>query len=575
MRRRLGAGVAQHPKDGYLFCMVSDAEDLAAALRPRYELERVVGVGGMATVYLARELRHGRRVALKVLRPDLAAVIGAERFLKEIEIAAALSHPNILPLLDSGQAGRGIDGSADRSLTLSTPRSAGPSIPRSSDFLYYVMPFVEGGSLRQLLRRESPLPAARAAGVVREVADALAYAHRQGIIHRDIKPENILFLQGHAVVTDFGIAKAVLSAGDAQLTRSGFPLGTPGYMSPEQAAGSTAVDARMDVYGLACVAYEMVVGQTPGMWLDDEAVRLGRFTEAEPAHRERLDRLPGRVEQVLAKALAMHPNRRYRGPDLFAADFAAATRPGTVVDHAAARRIVRRAATLEPEMSAETGGLTMGGVERIAAEAGIPPSRVREVADGVAVNNEGPARGGVFGLRPTLVLERVVDAEVARADYGGLLEEIRVGLGETGQLNATLDDSMLWSSPVRGGGRKAEVLVSPRPGGTRVRIADREGAPTAFALVPIGVGSAVLVGIVGAIVSGATGSDAAATVAGIGASLGAFTTGYLAVRFAFRRQLRRRHRELQGLLHRLETLIRDRAYRREEGPDVGTPPVVG
>jgi len=540
--------------------------ELVDALRPRYELDRFLGSGGMATVYLAQDLRHRRPVAVKVLRPDLAAAIGSDRFLKEIEIAARLSHPNILPLLDSGRVG-GSAGRPAEDLPIDRPPD-----PSSAEVLYYVMPYVAGGSLREVLRREGTLPPARAAAIVREVADALAYAHRQGIVHRDIKPENVLFLQGHAVVTDFGIAKAVLGAGTTPLTRSGFPLGTPGYMSPEQAAGSSALDARTDVYGLACVAYEMLVGQTPGMWLDDEAVRLARFIEAEPAHRERLDRLPGRVEQVLAKALAMHASRRYAEPDRFAADLAAAVRPGPAVEHRRARDLVRRAAALDPGPTAETAGLTMGGVERIAAEAGIPPETVRDAADGLAGQDQGPVPGGVFGLRPTLVLEDLVDAEVGREAYGELLQEIRIALGEAGQLNATLDDSMLWTSPVRGTGRKAEVLVSPRQGATRVRIADREGTSTAFGLVPIGVGSAVLVGIVGAIVSSATGSDAAATVAGVGAAVGTFTTGYLALRLAFRRQLRRRHRDLEGLLRRLETLIRDRAYRGEVAGEAATPP---
>ncbi len=528
-------------------------------------LEDLLGTGGMATVYLARDVRHGRKVAVKVLRPDLAAVIGSDRFLKEIEIAARLSHPHILPLLDSGAAGGG-------SMDDSAGRYGGSAISQSPEFLFYVMPFVEGGSLRQVLAREGALPPARAAGIVREVADALAYAHRQGIVHRDVKPENVLFLQGHAVVTDFGIAKAVLSAGPAQLTRSGFPLGTPGYMSPEQAAGSTAIDERTDVYGLACVAYEMVVGQTPGLWLDDEAVRLGRFTEAEPSHRRQLDKLPGRVEQVLAKALAMHAKLRYEDPDRFAADLSDAVRSGGRVDHDAARAIVRRAAELDARPTPPEGALSMGGVERIGAEAGIPPALVREAAAEIVIHNEGPARGGIFGLQPTLVLERVVDAEARRPDYGGLLEEIRVALGETGQLHATLDDSMLWSSPERGSGRKAEVLVSPRPGATRVRIADREGTPTAVALVPLGVGSGVLIGIVGAMVQGATGSDLAAAIVGVGAAVGSFSSSYVALRFAFRRQVRRRHRELRVLLDRLATLIVDRASWREEGRHADAPP---
>ena len=542
---------------------------LATALRGRYAFERVLGVGGMATVYLARDVRHGRMVAVKVLRPDLAAVIGSERFLQEIEIAARLTHPHILPLLESGRVG----GSADERFGDSPEAATGQPLDRATaEVLYYVMPFVEGGSLRQVLVRDGTLAPARAAAIVGEVADALAYAHRQGIVHRDVKPENVLFLQGHAVVTDFGIAKAVLAAGDAQLTRSGFPLGTPGYMSPEQAAGSTAVDGSTDVYGLGCVAYEMLVGQTPGLWLDDEAVRLGRFADAEPSHRERLDRLPGRMEQVLAKALAMHVALRYREADRFAAEFAAALRSGARVDHDQARAIVRRAAELDADPAASGSALSMGGVERIGAEAGIPPGRVREAADEMVAHNDGPAKGGIFGLVPTLVLERVVAGEVARPDYAGMLEEIRVVLGEAGQLHATLDESMLWSSPAHGSGRKAEVLISPRPGGTRVRIADREGAASAFALVPIGVASAVMIGIVGAIVSGASGSDAAAAVAGVGAALGTFTSGYLAVRFAIRRQLQRRHRQLRSLLNRLDALIVERDSRRGHAHRAGTLP---
>jgi serine/threonine-protein kinase len=188
----------------------------------------------MATVYLARDVRHGRDVAVKVLRPDLAELIGTERFLHEIEIAAQLTHPHILTLIDSGAA---------------------------DAFLYFVMPFVDGPSLRGLLNEKRRLDVKLAVGLAREVADALDYAHRRGIVHRDIKPENVLLSEGHAVVTDFGIAKALITAGDQRLTRSGFPLGTLGYMSPEQAAGRTDLDATTDVFSLACVAYEMLVGE--------------------------------------------------------------------------------------------------------------------------------------------------------------------------------------------------------------------------------------------------------------------------------------------------------------------------
>src|SRR5438876_1178561 len=224
--------------------------DLAAALAERYELREVLGRGGMATVYLAYDRKHRRDVALKVLLPGLAAFLGVERFLKEIQVAARLTHPHILALHDSGEAG---------------------------GFLYYVMPYIEGGSLRQHLAGKRPPGDDQALAIAAPVADALSYAHRMGVLHRDIKPENILFSQGHPIVADFGIAKAISTAGGANLTRTGFPVGTPGYMSPEQAAGLTDLDERTDVYSLSVVIYEMLVGEVPGRWPTEDAVRAGRF----------------------------------------------------------------------------------------------------------------------------------------------------------------------------------------------------------------------------------------------------------------------------------------------------------
>ena len=196
---------------------------LKAALADRYAIEREIGAGGMATVYLAEDLRHHRKVAVKVLRPELAATLGPERFLREIEIAAGLTHPHILPLHDSGE----VEG-----------------------FLYYVMPYVEGESLRQRLDREKQLPIEDALKIAQEVGDALSFAHTRDVIHRDIKPENILFEGGHAVVADFGIARAVTAAGGERLTETGTAIGTPVYMSPEQAAGSQDLDGRSDLYSL-------------------------------------------------------------------------------------------------------------------------------------------------------------------------------------------------------------------------------------------------------------------------------------------------------------------------------------
>jgi TolB-like protein/Tfp pilus assembly protein PilF len=266
---------------------------LADALHDRYTLERELGHGGMATVYLAQDLRHDREVALKVLRPELAAVIGAERFLVEIKVTAHLQHPHILPLFDSGAA----DG-----------------------FLFYVMPYVEGESLRDRLSREKQLSVEDAVRIATQVASALDYAHRHGVIHRDIKPENVLLHEGEAVVADFGIALAVREAGGPRLTESGLSLGTPQYMSPEQATGGPELDARSDVYSLAAVVYEMLAGEPPHTGPTVQAVIAKLITE-EPTGLRVLRRTVSQgLEAAVAKALAKAPADRFAG----AAEFAAA-----------------------------------------------------------------------------------------------------------------------------------------------------------------------------------------------------------------------------------------------------------
>ena len=209
---------------------------LTTALADRYRIERELGQGGMATVYLAEDIKHRRHVAIKVLHAELSAVLGPDRFLKEIELTANLQHPHILPLFDSGSA----DG-----------------------LLFYVMPFVEGETLRGRLQREHQLPVGDAVRIASDVADALAYAHKRGVVHRDIKPENILLHDGRPLVADFGIALAVEQAGGERMTQTGISLGTPQYMSPEQAMGDRAVDARADVYALGAVTYEMLAGEAP------------------------------------------------------------------------------------------------------------------------------------------------------------------------------------------------------------------------------------------------------------------------------------------------------------------------
>ncbi len=258
------------------------------ALAGRYTIERVLGSGGMATVYLARDSKHGRQVAVKVVRPDLSGFLGGDRFVREIQIAAQLSHPHIIPVYDSGQA---------------------------NGVLYYTMPYVEGESLRARLNRERRLSLDEALRIAREVATALSYAHARGVIHRDIKPENILLSGGVAVVSDFGIARAISAAGGPNLTASGLPLGTLGYMSPEQAAGSRDLDGRTDIYSLGCVLYEMVVGRALERWLDDKSVTTGRITDASPEERRQLDSLPDPVETILVRALAQRPAERFATAD--------------------------------------------------------------------------------------------------------------------------------------------------------------------------------------------------------------------------------------------------------------------
>jgi len=278
---------------------------LAAALADRYRIERELGAGGMATVYLAHDLKHNRKVALKVLRPELAHAIGPERFLREIETTANLRHPHILPLYDSGQAG--------------------------AEFLFYVMPFVEGESLRDRLNHEKQLPLDEALRIAREVADALSYAHSRGVIHRDIKPENILLESGHAVVADFGIARAVDAAGGDRLTDTGMAIGTPTYMSPEQAAGEQDLDGRSDQYALGCVLYEMLAGQVPFTGPSVESVIHQHLTAAPPPVTQLRPAVPTEIAGAIQRALAKTPADRFNLVAQFADALGAAPRHGSDV----------------------------------------------------------------------------------------------------------------------------------------------------------------------------------------------------------------------------------------------------
>jgi serine/threonine-protein kinase len=284
-------GVYPKPRKQHIGSVSTGPNDLIEALSDRYKIERELGRGGMATVYLAQDVRHGRKVAVKVLLPELAAVLGAERFLSEIHVTAALQHPNILPLFDSGQ----LEGQ-----------------------LFYVMPYVEGESLRARLDRERQLPIDDAFQITRAVASALDYAHKHGVIHRDIKPENILLQDGHALVADFGIALAVTSAGGGRLTQTGLSLGTPQYMSPEQATGEREIGPRSDVYSLAAVAYEMLAGEAPHTGATMQAVIARMLTERPRSVRSMRPTVSEQAGYALDKALEKIPADRWGSAGEFA-----------------------------------------------------------------------------------------------------------------------------------------------------------------------------------------------------------------------------------------------------------------
>ena len=265
--------------------MAEVSKDLQDALRGRYTIERELGRGGMATVYLAEDLKHHRSVAIKVLAPEIASLLGPQRFLQEIEVAGRLTHPLIMPLYDSGAAG---------------------------GLLYYVMPYIKGESLRARLEREKQLPLEDALRITREVAEALAHAHREGLVHRDIKPENILLSSSHALLADFGVARAIGEAGDTRLTASGIAIGTPLYMSPEQSLSSKDADARTDIYGLGCVLYEMLGGAPPFTGATAQAVQARHAMDPVPPLRTLRPGIPESVERAIGKALAKVPADRFR-----------------------------------------------------------------------------------------------------------------------------------------------------------------------------------------------------------------------------------------------------------------------
>jgi len=398
-------------------------ERLRGALASRYRIDRELGAGGMAVVFLAEDLRHRRRVALKVLRPELAAEIGSARFLREIEVSAGLSHPHILPLHDSGEAG---------------------------GFLYYVMPYVEGESLRARLERERQLPLDDALQIAREVADALSHAHSHDVIHRDVKPENILLQGGHAVLADFGIARAVVAAGRTTLTTAGVVIGTPTYMSPEQSLGSQDPDRRSDLYSLGCVVYEMLAGQPPFTGPTAQAIQARHALDPVPPLRTLRPAVPERIERAVTKALAKAPADRHAT----AAEFAAAIT--TTKDPAAAGPTGRKRGRARVAIGAVLGiaivGAILGG-PRISKLVRQGDSVGTSIRDWILVAEfDGPAGDPGLAVAARELVTAGLDQSklVAVVPRQQLKEALRIaGMPDTTRVDAAVARELAYRSAVR------------------------------------------------------------------------------------------------------------------------------
>ena len=393
--------------------LVTDAvQRLTSALADRYRLERELGQGGMATVYLAEDLKHHRKVAVKVLRPELAASMGAERFEREIEVAARLTHPHILGVLDSGEA----DG-----------------------FFYYVMPYVEGETLRERISRSGELPVADALRLLSEIAEALAVAHKGGVVHRDIKPENILLSGRHALVMDFGVAKAVTEAsGRQQLTTAGVALGTPAYMAPEQATADPQLDHRVDIYALGVLAYEMLTGHPPFHGLTPQQTLAAHVTQAPRPVTERRPGISPVLDALILRCLAKRPADRYQTAD-------------------------ELVAALEP-LATPSGGMTPTHTQPVSAVAPVPLA--------------GRNRGLLFALAAIVVVGGAL--LVTRRSGGGS----QLTLTKTTRLTSAPGREVLPAISPDGQflayvaiGASAEIFLQPTDGGRAVGITD--GMPLA------------------------------------------------------------------------------------------------
>ncbi|HET8648505.1 MAG TPA: protein kinase [Gemmatimonadales bacterium] len=421
--------------------MTDTIDRLSAILGDRYAVDRQVGEGGMATVYLARDVKHDRQVAIKVLKPELAASIGADRFLREIRVAATLQHPNILGLYDSGHAG---------------------------DLLYYVMPFIEGESLRDRLDRDHQLPLADALQVTREAAEALQYAHDRGIVHRDIKPENILLMGGHALVADFGIARAVSEAGGEKLTRTGMAMGTPHYMSPEQSMGSAQVDARSDVYSLGCVLYELLIGQPPFDGPNAMAIIARHSMEVVPSLQVVRPSVPDDVEDAVMRALEKTPADRFQTMHEFAQCLVESEAEATMTRTASRRTAggARRTPTRGVAASrARRRKLVIGGAVLVALVAGAgawvtlrrpPPLPLATAAAG--------------GLDPHRIAVLYFEDFNPRDSLGYLADGLTQGLiSELGEVQALQVISPNGVEPYRDANTPADSIARALQVGTLVR----------------------------------------------------------------------------------------------------------
>jgi serine/threonine protein kinase/Tfp pilus assembly protein PilF len=378
---------------------------IAAALADRYTIERELGRGGMATVFLAEEKKHGRKVAIKVLRREITAALGTERFLREIGIAARLSHPHIVPLIDSGEAG---------------------------GVLYYVQPHVPGGSLRERLERQKPLSLKESLRIAQEVGAGLDFAHRNGFVHRDVKPENILFADGHAVLGDFGVARACCGDEGSTVTEVGIAVGTPEYMSPEQASGESALGNPSDIYSLACVVYEMLTGAPPFHGLSARATMAKHVTETAPAVRGLRPDVPAPVERALARALAKDPAERYETAAEFV-DALLAEGPGTGRAPAVSRSIAVLPfvnASPDPENEYLSDGITDELIDALAKIGGLRVS----------------SRTSVFALKGKPLDVRAVGALLGvSVILEGTVRKSGDKLRITAQLTSTDDGRLLWS----------------------------------------------------------------------------------------------------------------------------------